>query len=67
MPYVPEELIHSKQVKVRLLPEDYEAWVAMCRANKQLHSVMVRAAMRGVLEEYRRTGEIPDIVKNMQA
>lgn len=63
----PEDLFHEKQVKVRLLEDDFNEWKQMSHKEGELHSVMARIAMRAILEEYRRTGALPDFIAKQRA
>lgn len=67
MAYVPEELMHERQIKVRLVDSEYDEWKKMAHAEGQLHSVMARIAMRAILEEYRRTGQLPEFIAKQRA
>jgi hypothetical protein len=67
MAYVPEEMMHERQIKVRLVDSEYDEWKEMAHKEGQLHSVMARIAMRAILEEYRRTGQLPDFIAKQRA
>jgi hypothetical protein len=67
MAFVPKELMHEKQTKVRLADKEHAEWVKMSHEQGQLHSVMARIAMRAVLEYYREHGELPEFVAKQRA
>lgn len=67
MAYVPEEMMHERQIKVRLVDSEYDEWKEMAHKEGQLHSVMARIAMRAILEEYRKTGQLPDFIAKQRA
>ncbi len=66
MAYVPEELMHEKQIKVRLLVEEYDEWKEMSHKNGQLHSVMSRIVHRAILAYWKEHGCLPDYVEKQR-
>lgn len=67
MAYVPDELMHERQIKVRLVDKEYDEWKEMAHSEGQLHSVMARIAMRAILEYHREHGELPDFIAKQRA
>lgn len=67
MAHVPEELMHEKQIKVRLLDKEYEEWKDIAHQHGELHSVMSRIAHRALLAYWREHGCLPDYVVKQRA
>lgn len=62
MAYVPEELMHEKQTKVRLGIEKHERFVRMAHDNGMLHSVFMRVIAESTLEYWEKHGKLPNFI-----
>ena len=67
MPKIAEEMIHTNQMKVRLFDETKEKWGRMSLKNGQVPSVMLRISMIAILDQWEKTGEIPEFIRQTQA
>lgn len=67
MAHVPAELMHEKQIKVRLANKDHAEWVKISHETGHLHSVLARMTLQAILEEYRETGKLPEFITRRRA
>lgn len=67
MARIPEELMHEKQTKVRLLDAEHAEFVKMSHENGQLHSVMARICLRATLNYWNEHGKLPDFIEEQRA
>lgn len=67
MAYVPEELMHEKQTKMRLGIEKHKRFVKMAHDNELLHSVFLRTLAESTLEYWEEHGELPEFMGKKRA